>query len=93
MRAGTPTAIRLIPIGLAAGIVSGVLEVGGGIVMVPLLTAGVGVGQHEAHETGIAPGLDADILQVLSTLFLLLSGTRTLIGGLAARRTEWAEAS
>ena len=54
MRAGTPSAIRLIPIGLAAGLASGLLGVGGGIVMVPLLTAIVGVGQHEAHATSLA---------------------------------------
>jgi uncharacterized membrane protein YfcA len=54
MQAGTPTAIALIPIGLAAGVASGLLGVGGGIVMVPLLTAIVGVGQHEAHATSLA---------------------------------------
>jgi uncharacterized protein len=41
----------------------------------------------------IALGLDADVLQVLFALFLLLSGIRTLVGGLASRRTERAEAS
>lgn len=41
----------------------------------------------------IALGLDADILQVLFALFLLLSGIRTLLRGLAARRTERAEAT
>jgi uncharacterized membrane protein YfcA len=40
----------------------------------------------------IALGLDADILQVLFALFLLLSGIRMLLRGLAARRTERAEA-
>jgi uncharacterized membrane protein YfcA len=40
----------------------------------------------------IALGLDADILQVLFALFLLLSGVRTLLRGLTARRTERAEA-
>ena len=54
MQAGTRTAIRLILIGLAAGVASGLLGVGGGIVMVPRLTTIVGVGQHEAHATSLA---------------------------------------
>ena len=41
----------------------------------------------------VALGLDADILQILFALFLLLSGVRTLRRGLSARRTERAEAS
>ena len=39
----------------------------------------------------IALSLDAEILQVLFALFLLLSGIRTLHRGLTARRTERAE--
>ena len=46
--------IRLIPIGLAAGIASGLLGVGGGIVMVPLLTTLVARTQHQAHATSLA---------------------------------------
>ena len=46
--------IRLLPIGLAAGIGSGLLGVGGGIVMVPLLTAVAGRTQHQAHATSLA---------------------------------------
>ncbi len=41
-------------IGLGAGIVSGLLGVGGGIVMVPLLVLFAGLGQHQAHATSLA---------------------------------------
>jgi uncharacterized membrane protein YfcA len=41
-------------IGLCAGVASGLLGVGGGIVMVPLLTAFAGLSQHNAHGTSLA---------------------------------------
>lgn len=41
-------------IGLAAGLASGLLGVGGGIVMVPLLTLGLGFAQRRAHATSLA---------------------------------------
>lgn len=41
-------------IGLAAGVVSGLLGVGGGVVMVPLLVTVVGLTQHKAHATSLA---------------------------------------
>ena len=41
-------------IGLAAGIASGLLGVGGGIVIVPLLVLALGMGQHRAHATSLA---------------------------------------
>ncbi len=40
--------------GLAAGVTSSVLGVGGGIVIVPLLTLGLGYGQHVAEGTSLA---------------------------------------
>ena len=43
-----------VAVGVAAGVLSGLLGVGGGIVMVPLLVAVVGLGQHEAHATSLA---------------------------------------
>jgi uncharacterized membrane protein YfcA len=48
------SAIAALSIGLAAGIASGMLGVGGGIVMVPLLTLGLGFSQHRAHATSLA---------------------------------------
>lgn len=41
-------------IGAFAGVASGLLGVGGGIVMVPLLTIFVGFNQHRAHATSLA---------------------------------------
>jgi uncharacterized protein len=41
-------------IGIAAGLMSGLLGVGGGIVIVPLMVAFGGLSQHEAHATSLA---------------------------------------
>jgi uncharacterized membrane protein YfcA len=41
-------------IGLTAGLASGLLGVGGGIVMVPLLVMALGFGQRRAHATSLA---------------------------------------
>lgn len=40
--------------GLATGVLSGLLGVGGGILLVPLLVAVVGMSQHQAHATSLA---------------------------------------
>ena len=47
-------ALATIGIGAAAGAASGLLGVGGGIVMVPLLVTLTGFGQHRAHATSLA---------------------------------------
>lgn len=39
--------------GFAAGVMGGLLGVGGGIVLIPMLTAWAGFDQHSAHGTGI----------------------------------------
>lgn len=41
-------------VGLAAGIFSGLLGVGGGVIMVPLLVALIHLSQHQAHATSLA---------------------------------------
>lgn len=41
-------------VGMFAGLASGLLGVGGGIVMVPLLVGVLGATQHEAHATSLA---------------------------------------
>jgi uncharacterized membrane protein YfcA len=41
-------------IGLVAGLMSGLLGVGGGIVMVPLMVMAARLSQHEAHATSLA---------------------------------------
>lgn len=46
--------ISLIIIGLLAGILSGLVGVGGGIIMVPLLVFLVGFSQHQAQGTSLA---------------------------------------
>lgn len=46
--------LLLICIGLAAGILSGLIGIGGGIIMVPLLIYFFGFGQHEAQGTSLA---------------------------------------
>lgn len=51
---GAPEVRITVAIGLLAGIGSGLLGVGGGIIMVPLLTAGVAFSQHRAHATSLA---------------------------------------
>jgi hypothetical protein len=48
---GAPAAIA---IGFAAGVASGLLGVGGGIVMVPGLVLALGATQHQAHVTSLA---------------------------------------
>ncbi len=45
---------RLIAIGSAAGVLSGLLGVGGGIILVPLLVGVLAYDQHRAHATSLA---------------------------------------
>ncbi|MGH8873967.1 MAG: TSUP family transporter [Acidimicrobiia bacterium] len=46
--------LRLGLVGLVAGLLSGLLGVGGGVVMVPLLVGLLGFDQHRAHATSLA---------------------------------------
>lgn len=48
------TIIILCAIGLTAGILSGFVGVGGGLIIVPALVLGLGLGQHEAQGTSLA---------------------------------------
>jgi uncharacterized membrane protein YfcA len=48
------TRLKLLVIGLVAGILSGLLGVGGGIVIVPMLVLVAGFSQHRAHATSLA---------------------------------------
>ena len=43
----------LLACGLVTGLIGGLLGVGGGIVLIPMLTAWAGFDQHSAHGTGI----------------------------------------
>jgi uncharacterized protein len=49
-KASTPT---LLAVGLVAGLLSGLLGVGGGVVIVPALVLATGFTQHEAHATSL----------------------------------------
>lgn len=50
----TTTIVSLAIIGLLAGMLSGLVGVGGGIVMVPLLVLFLGFSQHQAQGTSLA---------------------------------------
>jgi uncharacterized protein len=54
MKMSLSTILILIIIGVAAGILSGVVGVGGGIVMVPALIYFMAMSQHEAQGTSLA---------------------------------------
>ena len=49
----TETILLLIIVGLAAGIMSGMVGVGGGIIVVPALVFFLGFSQHEAQGTSL----------------------------------------
>lgn len=51
---GLITIIVLVVIGLLAGFLSGILGVGGGVVMVPLMVLLLGFSQHQAQGTSLA---------------------------------------
>ncbi|MEG6586434.1 sulfite exporter TauE/SafE family protein [Dendrosporobacter sp. 1207_IL3150] len=46
--------VKLLFIGLSAGILSGLLGVGGGIILVPAMTHFLNLTQHKAHATSLA---------------------------------------
>lgn len=54
MKMTITTIITLIIIGLAAGILSGLIGVGGGIIMVPLFVLFLGLSQHNAQGMSLA---------------------------------------
>lgn len=49
----SPSVVLLLLCGFAASAVGGLLGIGGGIVLIPMLTAWAGLDQHSAHGTGI----------------------------------------
>lgn len=46
--------LALVAVGVAAGLLSGLFGVGGGIVMVPAMVLLIGFGQHRANATSLA---------------------------------------
>src|SRR5436190_16095270 len=45
---------RCVLAGLVAGVAGGLFGVGGGVILVPLLTGGFALSQHRAHGTSLA---------------------------------------
>lgn len=56
-------------IGAAAGLTSGLMGVGGGIIMIPLMTAFLGLTQHKAHGTSLAVIVFTAIASALTYLW------------------------
>jgi len=46
--------VSAVAVGVVAGLASGLLGIGGGLVMVPLLVAVLSLSQHHAHATSLA---------------------------------------
>src|SRR6188508_175504 len=57
---------RLVAIGLAGGLLSGLLGVGGGVVMVPLLVLWAGYDQRDAHAASIGAIVPISIAGILT---------------------------
>ena len=57
---------RLVAIGVAGGVLSGLLGVGGGIVMVPLLVFWAGYAQRDAHAISLAAIIPISCASVLT---------------------------
>ena len=57
---------QLVTIGLAGGVLSGLLGVGGGIVMVPLLVLWAGYAQRDAHAMSLGAIVPISIAGVLT---------------------------
>lgn len=64
---------KLSAIGVAAGILSGLLGVGGGLVIVPALVLFVGVSQHRANATSLAA-----IVPISLVAAVLFDGARSV---------------
>jgi uncharacterized membrane protein YfcA len=57
---------ELIAIGLVGGVLSGLLGVGGGVIMVPLLVFWAGYSQREAHATSLGAIIPISIAGILT---------------------------
>lgn len=86
----TQVIVWLIVIGILAGVLSGIVGIGGGIVMVPLLAILLGFTQHEAQGTSLAAMLPpVTILAVMNYYkaghvnwkYALLISATFIIGG------------
>ena len=76
----SPSKVGLLLVGGAAGLLSGLLGVGGGIIMVPLLTGALGFDQHRAHAHSLAAIV---LIAVSGAATFGLAGEIDVIVGLA----------
>jgi uncharacterized protein len=58
--------VALIAVGTAAGILAGLLGVGGGVLLVPFLVLALGMSQHEAEATSLLVILPTSIVASLT---------------------------
>ena len=76
---GGRTMLRIVLVGLAAGFLSGLFGVGGGVLMVPALVLVLGMGQRLAHGTSLAAIVPIALAGVLGYAL----GGRGRLGGVA----------
>ena len=57
---------QLVTIGVVGGILSGLLGVGGGVIMVPLLVLWAGFGQRDAHAVSLGAIIPISIAGILT---------------------------
>ena len=71
---------RLLGIGVAGGVLSGLLGVGGGVIMVPLLVIWAGFGQRDAHALSLGAIIP---ISLASVLIYGAAGKVRLVDGIA----------
>jgi len=74
-----------VGVGIAAGTLSGLLGVGGGIILVPLLVALIHLSQHQAHATSLAAIVPIGVVGALT--FALDGEVDLKVAGLLALGT------
>ena len=88
----------LIGIGLAGGVVSGLIGVGGGIILIPLMVGLLGMSQHRAHGTSLAiivPTAFAATIRYATanpidwSVALALAATSVVFAAVGARATAY----
>ena len=57
---------QLLGVGLAGGVLSGLLGVGGGVIMVPLLVLWAGYGQRDAHAASLGAIIPISVAGILT---------------------------
>jgi uncharacterized protein len=58
--------VELLAIGVAGGLLSGLLGVGGGVIMVPLLVLWAGYGQRDAHAISLGAIIPISVAGILT---------------------------